>query len=63
MQWSPCSTMTLRWLIFYYLSKGNKGRKQITDIAWENKERKNRNKNENPIILALLIGQEAVLSL
>jgi len=36
----------------------------MTDIAWEYKERKkNRNGNETPIILALLIGQEAVLSL
>ena len=34
-----------------------------TDITLENKERKNRNENENPIILALLIGQETILSL
>ena len=34
---------------------------KITDVAWEKKERKNRNKNENPVVLGLLIGQEAVL--
>ena len=43
-----------------FLSKGNKEKKP-TDLAWENKERKNRNKNENPVILALLIRQEAAL--
>jgi len=47
----------------FSLSKGNKERKKITDIAWENKERKNGNENENLIILALLIGQEGALSL
>jgi len=47
----------------FFLSKGNKERKKITDIAWENKERKNGNENENLIILALLIRQEGTLSL
>ena len=38
-------------------------KEKITDIAWENTERKkNRNENENPTILALLIGQDAILS-
>ena len=39
-------------------------KKNITDIPWGKKdEKKNRNENENPIIHALLIRQEGVLSL
>ena len=44
------------------LSKGDKKKKSLT-LPGRIKNEKNRNENENPIILALLIGQEAVLSL
>ena len=49
----------------FFLSKGNKDRKNITHIAWENKEQKIEMTVRIliPIILALLIGQEAILSL
>ena len=53
--------MTRRLIIFFYLPKGNK---KISDIAWENKERKKNttiDENQNPIIVALLIGQETVI--
>jgi len=49
--------MTLHWIICF--SQNVKKNEKIADIAWENKNRKRRNENENPIILALLVGQEA----
>ena len=52
-----CSTLDV------FLSQKVTKTGRITYIAWENKERKNRNENEKPIMLTLLIGQEAVLSL
>ena len=62
-----CGIMTRRLIIFFYLPKGNKKKRKrkISDIAWENKERKKNttiNENQNPIIVALLIGQETRLS-
>lgn len=60
-----CGIMTRRLIIFFYLPKGNKKKeKKISDIAWENKERQKNttiNENQNPIIAALLIGQEAII--
>ena len=49
-------------LDFFFSQKATK-KEKITDIPWGNKEQNNRDENENPIILALLIRQEAVLSL
>ena len=47
--------MILLWINCFLSQKVTK-RKQITDIAWKKKMEKYR----NPIILALLIGQEAI---
>ena len=59
--------MTLGWIFVFFIcnmsQEVTKEGKKITGIAWKNKERKNRSENENPIMLALMIGQEAVLSL
>ena len=52
--------------IFFLISKISQKvtkERNSSDIAWENKERKNRNENEGPIILALQIRQKGILSL
>jgi len=50
------------FVYFKDLSKGNKERKKSLILPGKIKNEKNRNENENPIILALLMEQEAVLT-
>jgi len=47
----------------FFLPKGNTERNKSAISLEKIMNENNRNENENPIILALLIGQEAVLSL
>ena len=54
--------MTLRWIIFFFSQKVTKKEKKSLISPGKIKNEKNRNENENPIILALLIGKEAVLT-